>query len=385
MNSKHPTPHRFPTTTALAISILLALACTQTEPFDSIEHLRSELSERLGAEPAARLELPFELPAEKLAEVEDHIGLRGSAADRVRATEDFIFRRLGLVYALGPTRNALDVLSTAQGNCLSFAHLFVALTRHQRINSFYVEVTDRHSWSYHQGMVLSQGHIVAGHYLDGHLELSDFLPGRPRSYHKFQPIDDLTATVHHYNNLGAEALLAGDATLAEQHLRTAVELAPGFVRGLSNLGLALTRQQRYREAGEVFQKGLGEEPDDAALLSNLALTYQLQGRTTEADELLATIETLQQASPFFFIYQGERALAASDLGNALGLMRQALRRSSEIPAVHVGLAKVYLALGELHSAGHHLRRALRLDPSHEAAQHWAELLAKHRGKRKGGE
>jgi len=384
MNSKHPTPHRLPATKALAISVLLTLACTQSEPFDSIAHLRSELSERLGAEPAARLELPFELPAEKLAAVEDYIGLHGSAADKVRGTEDFIFRRLGLDYALGPTRSALDVLTTAQGNCLSFAHLFVALTRHQRINSFYVEVTDQHSWSYHRGMVLSQGHIVAGHYLDGQLELSDFLPGRPRSYRKFQPIDDLTATAHHYNNLGAEALLDGDATLAEHHLRTAVELAPGFVRGLSNLGLALARQQRYREAGEIFQQGLAEEPNDAALLSNLALTYQLEGRSAEADKLLAKIETQQQASPLFFIYQGERALAARDLSNALGLMRQALKRSSEIPEVHVGLAKVYLALGELTSAGHHLRRALRLDPAHAPAQHWAELLAKRRGQRKGG-
>ena len=56
-------------------------------------------------------------------------------------------------------------------------------------------------------MVVSQGHIVAGMYLDGVLRTFDFLPYRQKAYKDFKPIDDLTAAAHYYNNLGAEALL----------------------------------------------------------------------------------------------------------------------------------------------------------------------------------
>ena len=56
------------------------------------------------------------------------------------------------------------------------------MAREQGLNPFYVEVTDYQKWNHREGMVVSQGHIVAGMYLDGELKTYDFLPYRPKAY-----------------------------------------------------------------------------------------------------------------------------------------------------------------------------------------------------------
>ena len=73
-----------------------------------------------------------------------------------------IFEDLDLHYDLNPTRNAVETFRARKGNCLSFVNLFVGLSRENDLNPFYVEVTDYQRWSHQAGMVVSQGHIVAG-------------------------------------------------------------------------------------------------------------------------------------------------------------------------------------------------------------------------------
>ncbi|MEM7357298.1 MAG: tetratricopeptide repeat protein, partial [Acidobacteriota bacterium] len=76
-----------------------------------------------------------------------------------------------------------------------------------------------------------------------------------------------------------------------------------------------------------------------------------------------------------YVYRGEQALARGDHQEALTHLREALRRDSEIPEVHLGLVKLYLALGDLRRARHHLRRVEKLDPSHPEAEAYRQLLA----------
>ena len=44
--------------------------------------------------------------------------------------------------------------------------------------------------------------------------------------------------------------------------------------------------------------------------------------------------------------------------------------------VHVGFVKVYVALGDLEKARHHLERALKLDATNPEAQELAQMLGK---------
>lgn len=342
--------------------------------FDSTTYLQQQYAERLGPETAGRLRVPFEIEAAIVEAAEGRVNRGASERTRVQQVSDFIFGYVGLDYALTPTRSAVETFRHRQGNCLSFVNLFVGLGREYRLAPFYVEVEDYQRWNYSQGTVVSRGHIVAGLRVDGKLETFDFLPYRAKSYRSFQPIDDLKAAAHYFNNLAAEALLREDLERASELAEIAVGLAPWFDKALNNLGVTLLRRGEADAALEVLVRGLEQDPKNVALLTNAARVYQSLGRASEADEILSRLEQSHESSPFFFIYRAEAALAAGDFEAALDSMRQAFRRGSEIPEVHVGLAKVYLALGEREKALHHVERALRLDATHDEARKFAAML-----------
>lgn len=362
---------------------VLFVACSlhHTYPaFDSVAHLRRQYAERLGAEKAPQVVVPFELNEELRVAVDKRLSPAGSVRDRVDMVLAFIFSNLNLRYSLVPTRSAVETSQVREGNCLSFVNLFVGVARHVRLNPFYVEVEDHQRWNYQAGVVVSRGHIVAGMQIDGNLATFDFLPYRPKSYRRFKPIDDLTATAHYYNNLGAEALIEGDLRRARGLLEVAVGLDPGFDKALNNLGVCLLRMGEIDEAVALFRRGLETHPKDVALLSNLARAYQQLGRNQEAVALLDQIEGLNKTNPFFFVYRSELALSQGDPDGALRHLAQALRIDSEVPEVHLGFVKAYLALGNLQRARHHLERALTLDATHAEARKYATLLERQEGK-----
>jgi tetratricopeptide (TPR) repeat protein len=350
------------------------VACEHYQEFDSVGHLRQEYSQRVGPQLASQIEIPYEITPELRQALQQRLRQAPSERSKINEVLRFIFEDLDLHYSLTPTRNALETFRSKQGNCLSFVNLFVGVAREQGLNPFYVEVTDYQKWNHREGMVVSQGHIVAGMYLEGELKTYDFLPFRPKAYKKFNPIDDLRAAAHYYNNLGAEALMAGDLDKARQLLDIATGIAPRFEKAINNKGVYLARSGQPERALEMYQKGLEVDPDNPMILTNLTRLYQQTGRAAEADQLLAKLEESNSSNPFFFIYQGEMALSRGENDKALDYMVRAMRQDSELPEVHVGFVKVYVALGDLEKARHHLERALKLDATNQDALQYARLL-----------
>lgn len=354
----------------------LAAGCAQYQRFDSVGNLREQYAAQVGAATAAELTVPFELNGPVRAAIEKRLRPAPTELRTLNSVLNFIFEDLDLHYALNPTRSAIETFHEQRGNCLSFVNLFVGLARERGLNPFYVEVTDYQKWNHRAGMVVSQGHIVAGMYLDGELKTYDFLPYRPKAYKTFNPIDDLTAAAHFYNNLGAEALMNGDLERAYELLTVATRIAPRFEKAVNNLGVARARGGDLAAAVELYQKGLAIDPDNAMILTNMTRAYQQLGRTREADDLLAKIEASNTSNPFFFVYQGEMALSRGESQKALDYMVKALRLDTEAPEVHVGFVKVYLAMGEMDKARHHLERALKLDATNQDALQLASMLGR---------
>jgi tetratricopeptide (TPR) repeat protein len=357
-----------------ATLLLAAAACLQYQDFDSVGHLRQEYTQKVGPQLAAQVEVPFEITPELREALQQRLRQAPSERSKINEVLRFIFEDLDLHYSLTPTRNALEAFRTKQGNCLSFVNLFVGVAREQGLNPFYVEVTDYQKWNHREGMVVSQGHIVAGMYLEGELKTYDFLPFRPKAYKTFNPINDLRAAAHYYNNLGAEALMAGDLENARKLLEIATGIDPRFEKAVNNMGVCLARGGEPERALEMYQKGLAIDPENPMILTNLTRLYQQTGRAAEADELLTRLEGNNASNPFFFIYQGEMALSRGESDKALDYMVRAMRQDSELPEVHVGFVKVYVALGDLEKARHYLERALKLDATNQDALQYARML-----------
>jgi tetratricopeptide (TPR) repeat protein len=358
------------------LPFLSLLGCAQYQPFDSVGHLRGEFAQRVGPEVAATIQIPYELDDDIRAHLPRKFSAGAAEMTRLITVRDYIFNRLDLQYSLLPTRTAVETYRAREGNCLSFVNLFVGIAREAGLNPFYVEVTDLQKWNRRGGLVISQGHIVAGVYVNGQLATFDFLPFRPKAYKNFKPIDDRTAAAHFYNNLGAEALLAGDPEKAQGLIETAAGIAPEFPKALNNLGVCYARRGQVERALAVYQKGLSVDPNDELILTNLARAYQQLGRQSEAAELFKRIEGSKTTNPFFFVYEGDLALSQGDHQKALDYMIKAFKQDSEIPEVHLGLVRVYLALGEVEKARHHLERALKLDATNPEARELARMLAK---------
>lgn len=356
-----------------AVALWLS-ACSTYQPYDTLEYTRQETAEKVGAELAADVEIPYELDDEILDFVTGRVSPAGSDRKRVDQVLDIIFSGVGLEYQLQPTRNAIETFHTRQANCLAFTHLFVGIGRSQRLNPFYVEVEDYQRWSYQDGTVVSRGHIVAGMYVDGNLATYDFLPYRPKAYRDFNIIDDLTAMSHHYNNLAAEALMEDRLSLAEDRVRIATQLDPDFDKAINNLGVLYLRQGRAEEAVATLEAARVDHPTFVPILSNLARAYQQVGDRQKAEEVMATLESLDHSNPFFFVYRGLEALDRGDTVTALEYMRDALSIDTEIPEVHLGIAKVYMATGQRSKARHHVERALKLDATHPEARRFAALF-----------
>jgi len=363
----------------LGVAVVAAVAlqaCSGITSFDADRHFEEQVAARLGPEQVEGLRIPYRLSPEIEAHIEGRVNPASSQKKQVDQILDIIFGQVGLQYSLHPTRDAIGTWAAREGNCLSFVHLFVGIARAKRLNPFYVEVEDYHRWSYEAGTVISRGHIVAGLNVDGNLATYDFLPYRAKAYRDFQPIDDMTAIAHHYNNLGAEALLEGDLGAAADNLELAHRLDPEFVKASNNLGVLFMRQHRLEEARDLFESARVIEPLDVPILNNLARTYQRLGDGAAAGEILAILEEVDDANPFFYLYKGNLAMHEGDLETALTYMRRALRLDSEIPELHVGLAKLFLAQGDLKRAQHHVERALKLDATHREARKYAALIAR---------
>jgi len=362
------------TKTWVAALGLMTLGCTSYEPFDTEAHIKQTGLERVPAELRGQVRIPYELDATTLAELQRVLSPAGSETRRTEQIVSFIFSDLDLEYVLTPTKDANETFVSRSGNCLSFVNLFVGIARHQRLNPFYVEVEDYQRWNYSEGVVISRGHIVAGINVDGELSTFDFLPYRPKGYRDFDPIDDITAMSHFYNNLGAEALLEEDVETAKENLQIAYALAPDFEKAINNLAVVYLRTDETQEALDLLERGLDLHPASVPLLSNQARALQELGQLDRANEIFNQIEEVNQSNPYFYIYRGELALSQGDTQTALSYMRRALRTDSEVPEVHLGLVKVFLAVGDMQRARHHLERALRLDATNAEARKYAAML-----------
>ena len=164
------------------LAALGLLGCSAYEPINPDVLITERLSERLGPERASQVDIPYLLNDEIGEVLETRVNPAGSEKARTNGILDFVFTQLDLQYSLVPTRDAIGTYRARSGNCLSFVNLFVGMSRHMRLNPFYVEVSDLERWNYRDGVVVSQGHIVAGMYVDGELSTFDFLPYRPKAY-----------------------------------------------------------------------------------------------------------------------------------------------------------------------------------------------------------
>jgi Flp pilus assembly protein TadD len=108
------------------------------------------------------------------------------------------------------------------------------------------------------------------------------------------------------NNLGYSTYMSGDWDGAVKYYHTALNHNENYERAWMNLGLVLTRQERYADALNALQRVL----DEPEALNNMGYISLMDGKYEVAHRLLeAAVET----SPSYFVAANENLERLAEL------------------------------------------------------------------------
>jgi TolB-like protein/DNA-binding winged helix-turn-helix (wHTH) protein len=172
--------------------------------------------------------------------------------------------------------------------------------------------------------------------------------------------------------------LKTDYLVAEKYARKAVSLAPDLAEAHASLGLAEAYQYKFAEASKELERAIELNPNYAMAHHWHSLEYVFMGRTTEA---LAANDRARQPDPYSFPINYLRGVILCDLheyGAAVEQMKLAASISSNAPAPHIELQRIYWIEGRVPEALTEERTLAALAHNSEAVRDLERVAAAYR-------
>jgi tetratricopeptide (TPR) repeat protein len=200
------------------------------------------------------------------------------------------------------------------------------------------------------------------------------------------------------NNEGSRLLEAGQAEAALQRFRRAAELSPDDPAIQFNVGLALFRLERYREALPALEKSFGHaasEPNarflrgviyyqfgelgpcaaelekvrdharfGEAALYRLVEAYRRSGRVEASQQAFAELSARYPESPFVHQLMGMAYDTMHQPAEAVREFEAALAANPRLPEAAFGAGFVYFKEGKLDEAARWLAKEIEIDACH---------------------
>ncbi len=316
---------------------------------------------------------------EDMAPVVTRRGIRQGLIDALYSGD-----HLRLEYDATYTRDAKEAYAARSGNCLSLVIMTAAFARALGLETTFNRVSIDEQWRLSGKLMMAAGHVNLSlsrrrlgerliYDINNRLTI-DFLPPAELERQRSEPITEATIVGMYMNNRAAENLADERIDDAYWFAREAIVQAPAEVAGYNTLAVVYMRRGQDQAAERVLRLALQREPDNTRLLGNLVQLLEQQGREAERRPLAQRLQKLEPVPPYRDFHLGQAALREGRFGQALTLFTQELARSPEQPDAHFGLARAYLALGQVREARKHLQFARELSTSRgEAALYAAKL------------
>jgi Flp pilus assembly protein TadD len=165
-----------------------------------------------------------------------------------------------------------------------------------------------------------------------------------------------------HNNLGHALARAGRTREAVAHYGEALRLRPGYPEAHNNLALALAGEGRLEDAIDHYRAALRGVPDYAEAHNNLGLALASQGRLDAAAAQLEQAVRVAPASPEAHNNLGSVLARRRQYDAAARHLREALRLAPDHAEAHENLALSLAEQGRASEAAGHYREALRSRP-----------------------
>jgi Flp pilus assembly protein TadD len=269
---------------------------------------------------------------------------------------------LDFTYDPRVTLTAKEAFRARHGNCLTFSNLFVALAREAGLDAWYREVEILPEWSSVDDTLLVNKHVNAATQDRGNEYVIDVSRRKEVQDQRHRRLSDREARAQLYNNLGADALIAGDLPMAYAYFRKSLETVPDLDYVWSNLGVVFNRNGQTRDAILAYETVLRLKPGQTVALNNLFSIYEEAGDLARAEQLRARVERNRQRNPYFLDYLAEAAMEEGRWDDAISLARKAIRLDESEYRFHFTLARAQFRAGNTRIAETSLRQAQRLAP-----------------------
>jgi tetratricopeptide (TPR) repeat protein len=271
--------------------------------------------------------------------------ISGSQRQRLRSLHQGLQSpaMVGVDYDPAADGTASQVFESGAANCLSYAHLFVAMARYAGLDAHYLSVSLRPEWSRHGKQVALRKHVnVAVKLRNGEEYVVDIDPVSRSRIGSARVLKDHEAAALYHGNLAMDALLLQDLEAAYAHAVRALSLGPRIDFLWVNLGAIYRQSQQYGAAEAMYQAALAINPASRSAMNNLAVLYHAQGDFEKAKLWEDQVLKRQEQNPFYHYHLGETAEAAGDLDTALTHYLSAIDLKKSEAEFYFRVARLYL-------------------------------------------
>lgn len=188
-----------------------------------------------------------------------------------------------------------------------------------------------------------------------------------RTLERLSQHDGLDVTVGEAFALALHHHRAGRIAEAEACYRQILELEPGHLKALNNLGSAVRGQGRLDEAVEIYRRALALKPDLPEALNNLGSALQAKGLYEEAIESFGQAVALNPRASGVYLNLGVVQLLAGQAEAAVASLYKSLDIKPDQVDTYVNLGAALQSLDRNNEAAAAFVRALRFKPNHVLA------------------
>jgi len=316
-----------------------------------------QVAEALGGPPLELLEITEEMQAFVKETTEGYHNERA----RLLALHDAVKDENGLDMRYDPFADgtAREVFERQTANCLSYAHMFVALAREANLNASYQWMEVRPEWQRIGERIAVRLHVnVQIKTRDGDQYMVDIDPLRRSEVAGARLMSDEEGVALAHNNVAMMALSEDRPEDAWRSVVRGLAVAPGLSQLWVNLGAIYRYTGQLDDAERAYTEALEANPTDRSAMNNLVVLYEQMERHSEADRWLARLRRYRDRNPYYHESLGEESLVAGDLDAAYEHYREAWRLQPEDGRLAYSLGLVQRKRGNLKAAERLLRVAV---------------------------
>ena len=267
----------------------------------------------------------------------------------------------------GVTYSAGDTLTHRLGNCMSLAILTTALAQLSGLEIDYQLMDDVPVFEFNGKYVTKGVHIRSKIYDMDYIEKDgvrlfikpgisiDYFPTNRQRFIGNISNNKYLAMV--YNNLAAEAFVSGDDSsafwLSLEALHHDTDYSPAI-----NMMAVLNRRNGDLDTAEfIYRYGIDHAEDKLSILKNYHILLKSTGRSEEAAQIQAQLDTMEDPNPFHWYQLGQSSFDRGEFRDAIRYYNKALSIVPYLHEAYLGIALSRYELGQYSATRNALKSA----------------------------